>query len=131
MIQLAGFTRVTLEPGERARVTFTLHADRTAFTGLDLRRIVEPGEIHVMVGASSDDIRGRGAVPAHRRRARRRARPRAHDAGALLSRMISSGVIVARMTASPAPSIASSTMWTLRRPISSKSWRTVVSGGVR
>ncbi len=61
VIQLAGFTRVTLEPDERARVTFTLHADRTAFTGLDLRRIVDAGEIHVMVGASSDDIRGRGA----------------------------------------------------------------------
>jgi beta-xylosidase len=61
VIQLAGFLRVALEPGERTRVTFTLHADRTAFTGLDLRRIVEPGEIQVMVGASSEDIRGRGA----------------------------------------------------------------------
>jgi hypothetical protein len=28
---------------------------------VDLRRSVEPGEIHVMVGASSEDIRGRGA----------------------------------------------------------------------
>jgi beta-xylosidase len=61
VIQLAGFARVALEPGQSARMTFTLHADRTAFTGLDLRRVVEPGEIHVMVGASSDDIRGRGA----------------------------------------------------------------------
>ena len=33
----------------------------TAFTGLDIQRVVEPGEIHVMVGASSEDIRGRGA----------------------------------------------------------------------
>ena len=32
---LAGFTRVALAPGESARVTFRLHADRTAFTGLD------------------------------------------------------------------------------------------------
>jgi beta-xylosidase len=62
VIQLAGFARVALEPDERARVTFRLHADRTAFTGKDLRRIVEPGEIHVMVGASSEDIRGRGAL---------------------------------------------------------------------
>ena len=60
VIQLAGFARVVLEPDERARVTFTLHADRTAFTGKDLRHIVEPGEIRVMVGASSGDIRGRG-----------------------------------------------------------------------
>jgi beta-glucosidase-like glycosyl hydrolase len=70
-------------------------------------------------------------VPPHRRHPRRRPRPRAHDAGALLSRRISSGVTVARVTPSPPPSIASSTMCTLRRPIASKSWRTVVSGGVR
>ena len=61
VLELAGFARVMLEPGERTRVTFLLHADRTSFTGADLRRMVEPGEIHVMVGASSEDIRGRGA----------------------------------------------------------------------
>ncbi|WP_037499457.1 glycoside hydrolase family 3 N-terminal domain-containing protein [Solirubrobacter soli] len=56
---LAGFLRVDLEPGEAARVTFTLHADRTAFTGVDLRRIVQAGEIGVAIGASAADIRGR------------------------------------------------------------------------
>ena len=61
VIELAGFARVVLEPDERTRVTFTLHADRTSFTGVDLQRIVEPGEIRVMVGASSEDIRGAGA----------------------------------------------------------------------
>jgi hypothetical protein len=35
---------------------------RTAFTGVDLRRIVEPGEITVMVAASSEDMRLRAAV---------------------------------------------------------------------
>ena len=62
VIQLAGFLRVALEPGEAARVSFRLHADRTAFTGADLRRIVEPGEIEVQVGAAADDIRARGTV---------------------------------------------------------------------
>jgi beta-xylosidase len=56
---LAGFLRVELEPGEAARVTFTLHADRTAFTGVDLRRVVQAGEIGVAIGASAADIRGR------------------------------------------------------------------------
>ena len=51
---------VPLSPGEQLRVTFRLHADRTSFTGVDLRCIVEPGEIRVMVGASSHDIRLRG-----------------------------------------------------------------------
>jgi hypothetical protein len=59
VLQLAGFCRLELEPGERARVTFSLHADRTAYTGVDLRRIVEPGRIDVLIGASSGDIRGR------------------------------------------------------------------------
>jgi beta-xylosidase len=53
---LAGFGRVRLEPGEAARVTFLVHADRTSFTGLDLRRVVEPGEIGVAVGRSSADL---------------------------------------------------------------------------
>ncbi|WP_024874493.1 glycoside hydrolase family 3 N-terminal domain-containing protein [Saccharomonospora piscinae] len=54
--QLAGFARVDLAPGRSARVTFTLHADRTSFTGLDLRRIVEPGRIEVEVGRSAEDL---------------------------------------------------------------------------
>ena len=62
VIQLAGFLRIALEPGEAARATFVLHADRTAFTGADLRRIVEPGDIEVQVGAASDDIRARGTM---------------------------------------------------------------------
>jgi beta-xylosidase len=61
VIELSGFARVKLQPAERARVAFRLHADRTSFTDVDLRRIVEPGEIRVMIGASSEDIRGRGA----------------------------------------------------------------------
>jgi beta-xylosidase len=53
---LAGFARASLAPGEAARVTFRLHADRTSFTGRDLTRIVEPGTITVTVGGSSDDL---------------------------------------------------------------------------
>ena len=53
--QLAGFARVGLAAGESRRVTFRLHADRTAFTGIDLRRVVEPGEVDVFVGRSVAD----------------------------------------------------------------------------
>lgn len=53
---LAGYARVRLAPGEAARVEFTVHADRTSFTGLDLRRIVEPGVIEVQIGRSSADL---------------------------------------------------------------------------
>jgi beta-xylosidase len=53
---LAGFARAALEPGEAARVTFRVHADRTAFTGQGLTKIVEPGTITVTVGGASDDL---------------------------------------------------------------------------
>ncbi|GAA1124960.1 glycoside hydrolase family 3 N-terminal domain-containing protein [Kribbella jejuensis] len=53
---LTGFARVSLEPGQAVDVTFRVHADRTAYTGPDLRRIVEPGEFEVMVGTSALDL---------------------------------------------------------------------------
>jgi len=53
---LAGFARVPLEPGQARQVTFRLHADRTAFCGLDGARVVEPGEIRVAVGGASDRL---------------------------------------------------------------------------
>jgi beta-glucosidase/beta-xylosidase len=62
---LAGFARVELRPGAAARVTFSVHADRTSFTGLDLRRRVEPGEIGVAVGRSSGDLPLRGSFTLH------------------------------------------------------------------
>jgi beta-glucosidase-like glycosyl hydrolase len=56
--QLIGFARIRLEPGEGVRARFHLHADRTAFTGRDLLRIVEPGEIEILAGTSSADLPG-------------------------------------------------------------------------
>ncbi|NEA28374.1 beta-glucosidase family protein [Actinomadura bangladeshensis] len=53
---LAGWARVRLEPGAAARIAFRVHADRTSFTGPDLRRIVEPGVVEVAVGRSSADL---------------------------------------------------------------------------
>ena len=53
--QLVGYSRVALEPGERARVSFELHADRFAFTGLERRRIVEPGSVILTAGLSLTD----------------------------------------------------------------------------
>jgi len=59
---LAGFGRVSLEPGEAKRVVFRLHADRTSFHGRSGKRIVEPGRIDVLVGSSAADIRLSGSV---------------------------------------------------------------------
>ncbi|PRB73600.1 glycosyl hydrolase [Arthrobacter sp. MYb214] len=53
---LAGFAKVQLEAGESKRVAFTVHADRTSFTGLSGKRIVEPGKFTALVGTSSEDL---------------------------------------------------------------------------
>ncbi len=62
--ELRGFARVALAPGETARVTFALAVRSLAFHDVDLRRVVEPGEVAVMIGASSADVRlvGRLAI---------------------------------------------------------------------
>jgi beta-xylosidase len=55
--RLIGYASVALEPGERKAVSFEVSADLSAFTGRDYRRIVEPGELELRLGASSGDIR--------------------------------------------------------------------------
>ncbi|QNP55446.1 glycoside hydrolase family 3 N-terminal domain-containing protein [Tessaracoccus defluvii] len=60
--QLVEFTRVTLEPGESREVSFTVPLARLAYTGLDDRRVLEPGEISVLLGLSSADIRSHATV---------------------------------------------------------------------
>jgi len=59
---LAGFARVSLEPGAAAEVTFSVHADRAAYVSPDMTRIVEPGELEVLVGTSSAHLPCRGPV---------------------------------------------------------------------
>ena len=55
--QLKHFERVFIPKGETRRVTFHLTVDDFSIVGRDMKRVVEPGEFHVMVGASSEDIR--------------------------------------------------------------------------
>ncbi len=60
--ELKAFGRVALRPGESARVTFEVPTDMLCFTGPKGRRIVEPGELELQVGASSADVRLRATV---------------------------------------------------------------------
>jgi len=53
---LKGFARVTLEPAETKTVTFTLHTDLLAIYDEDVRQVVQPGIVDVMVGSSSDNL---------------------------------------------------------------------------
>lgn len=56
VVRLIGYRRVPLEPGQSARVAFTVPADLTSFTGVDGRRVVEPGDVELRFGRSSGDI---------------------------------------------------------------------------
>jgi beta-xylosidase len=61
--QLIAAPRVDLEPGCAATVSIELSADLASYTGRDGRRIVEPGDVELRVGASSADIRATLACP--------------------------------------------------------------------
>jgi beta-glucosidase len=51
--ELKGFQRVTLGPGERRTVSFTLRPEHLAFHALDMRKVVEPGTFTLWAGGSS------------------------------------------------------------------------------
>lgn len=60
VMELRGFRRVHLNPGESAEVVFPLPAESLRMLDKDLQPVIEPGEYRVMIGASSRDIRLRG-----------------------------------------------------------------------
>lgn len=58
---LKGFERISLKKGESKQVTFRLTFDDLALYDLNLKQVVEPGTVKVMVGAASNDIRLKGS----------------------------------------------------------------------
>ena len=60
--ELKAFQRVTLQPGQKAAVSFAIPVDMLNFTNQDHQRTVEAGEFEIMVGASSSDIKLKGMV---------------------------------------------------------------------
>ena len=57
VLELAGFRRVQIEPGQTARVDFHVDLSQLAFLDADLHWRVEAGEVDILVGASSQDLR--------------------------------------------------------------------------
>jgi beta-glucosidase len=62
VMQLAGFQRVRLKPGESKTVAITLSTDQLKMLDRDMHWVVEPGAFRIMVGSSSKDIRLRGEL---------------------------------------------------------------------
>jgi beta-glucosidase len=61
--ELRGFQRVSLNPGEKQNLTFTVPAGKLAFYDEKTHGfIVEPGMFDIMIGSSSEDIRLSGQV---------------------------------------------------------------------
>jgi beta-glucosidase len=58
--ELAGFCRIHLNPAETQTVSFSLGISQLAFYNVDMEFVVEPGNVDVTVGSSSEDIRLRG-----------------------------------------------------------------------
>lgn len=59
-LNLAGFERITLKPGESRQVVFKIPARELALIDRQGHWVVEPGEFTVQVGASSEDLRLKG-----------------------------------------------------------------------
>lgn len=56
-LQLRAFKKVCLDADESQRIEFTLGFDELSLINQEMKRVVEPGEFEVLVGASSSDIR--------------------------------------------------------------------------
>jgi beta-glucosidase len=54
--ELKGFQRITMRPGEKRRVEFSLSPESLGFYNREMRFVVEPGEFKIMVGSSSEDL---------------------------------------------------------------------------
>jgi beta-glucosidase len=56
VVRLIGYQRMPLQPGEAARVTFTVPADLASFTGIAGKRVVEPGDVELRFCRSAEDV---------------------------------------------------------------------------
>lgn len=54
--QLVGFKRISLEPQESVQLSFMLNTEQLGFYNEDMEFVVEPGNIELMLGTSSENI---------------------------------------------------------------------------
>ena len=54
--QLAGFKRVHLNAGETKKITFNLDTAQLGYYDEEMQFVVEPGQLDIMVGTSSEDL---------------------------------------------------------------------------
>jgi beta-glucosidase len=59
VIELKGFERINLNPGDTKEVRFMITPEMLSMLDIDLKRVVEPGSFRIMIGTSSKDIKQR------------------------------------------------------------------------
>ena len=57
VMELKGFERVNLKPGETKTVSFTITPETLTMLDVNLKEVIEPGDFKIMIGSSSRDIR--------------------------------------------------------------------------
>src|SRR5579863_192532 len=57
VMQLEGFQRISLKPGEKKTVEFVITPDTLSMLNVDMHKVVEPGIFEIMVGPSSDQTK--------------------------------------------------------------------------
>jgi beta-glucosidase len=62
VMELKSFERIHLKPGESKTVSFEITPEALQMYDINMKKVVEPGDFRIMVGASSKDIRLRGIL---------------------------------------------------------------------
>jgi len=57
LLELKGFRRVTLQPGEQRTVTFDIKHTDLWFFNTDMQRVVEPGTFTIYAGPDSVNLK--------------------------------------------------------------------------
>jgi beta-glucosidase len=57
LLELKGFRRIHLHPGQSGTVRLSMPASELCFPGVDLERVFEPGEVEILVGPSAERTR--------------------------------------------------------------------------
>jgi beta-glucosidase len=60
--ELKGFQRIHLKAGESREVSFVVNPEMLSMLDINLKKVVEPGDFRIMIGASSKDIRLREII---------------------------------------------------------------------
>jgi beta-glucosidase len=60
--ELKGFSRITLKAGETRQISFNITPEMLQMLDINLKKVVEPGDFRIMIGASSKDIRLSGTI---------------------------------------------------------------------